>query len=1061
MTGPVSIAQADVPVQGQLVEVRRRPCVVTEVSRGVLPPALDAAAGHHPQHLVTLTTVDDEGMGEQLSVVWEIEPGAAVRENQSLPEPTGFDPPDRLDAFLRAVRWGAVSSADERTLQSPFRSGIQIEDYQLDPVARALRMPRVSLLVADDVGLGKTVEAGLVVQELLLRHRARTVLVVCPASLQIQWRDQMLEKFGLEFRIVDADLMRELRRTSGVHVNPWTHFPRLITSLDYLKRDRQMRSFREALPGEGEPKYPRRFDLLIVDEAHNVAPVGRGPYAVDSLRTTAIRSLVPHFEHKLFLSATPHNGDEGSFSALLELLDDQRFARAMKPDRRQLEAVMVRRLKTEIMDWNGQPRFQKREVVALEVDYPEAERQAHADLSRYTALRVRRSEGSARYATEFVLKLLKKRLFSSPAAFAGTLARHRRSLGLASAPALFSEDAIRRRVADLDEEYADDDLFEEALDDAVGAAGGLLALPDDDEARLLDRLTAFAQPHADGRPDAKAARLLDWLRETLLEPSGEWGDRRVILFTEYRATQKWLHDLLAQHGLATGDRLMMLYGGMQKERREAVKAAFQADPRDAPVRILLATDAASEGLDLQNHCNLLIHYEIPWNPARLEQRNGRIDRHGQRRKPLVHHFVGADWRESAGEDRLPGDLEGDLEFLAKAVAKVEQIREDLGKVGPVIAAQVEEAMLGRRRALDTDSAERVAAKARQTLKIERNLREQLAALRDQITETRTGLDLTPEAVRHVVETGLRLDGQPPLVPAAVEGIWPDPQGRRTDCPVFMLPPLTGAWAQAAEGIEHPHTRRRRPIVFDEALARGRDDVVLAHLNHRLVQMSLSLLRAQIWAGAGNGQLHRVTARLVPDHVTDTPVVAAHARLLVLGGDTRRLSEEVVAVAGRIRGGSFSRLPIAQADAVLAAALPDPAPESFHFDLASLWPRIEPALKKALDKRAEERMTTLGRQLENRAEAEIGRMRGVLEELAATIRTQLAAELPLQLSLFGPEDGESAEQFRRDRAALAARLDRIPDDIERETVALRARYAQPTPRLFPVCVTFLIPQSLAR
>jgi len=154
-------------------------------------------------------------------MLWELEPGARVYEQVALPDPAaGFDASFRLDAFLDAVRWGAASSADVRLLQAPFRRGIDIEDYQLDPLVRAIRMPRVNLLIADDVGLGKTVEAGLVMQELLIRHRARRIVIVCPAALQIHWRDQMREKFGLEFRIVDAGLMKTLRRRRGLHVNP-------------------------------------------------------------------------------------------------------------------------------------------------------------------------------------------------------------------------------------------------------------------------------------------------------------------------------------------------------------------------------------------------------------------------------------------------------------------------------------------------------------------------------------------------------------------------------------------------------------------------------------------------------------------------------------------------------------------------------------------------------------------------------------------------------------------------------------------------------------------------
>lgn len=230
-----------------------------------------------------------------------------------MPDPTGFDPPDQLDAFLDAVRWGASSSADVRTIQAPFRSGIDIEDYQLDPVVRAIQMPRVSLLIADDVGLGKTIEAGMVALELIIRHRTRKILIVCPASLQVQWQEQMRDKFGLDFRIVNSTIMRVLRRSRGIHVNPWNHFPRLITSIDFLKRERPLRLFRELLPGPDEPAFPRKFDMMIVDEAHNCAPSGRGRYATDSMRTQALRLLVPHFEHKLFLTATPHNGYPESF----------------------------------------------------------------------------------------------------------------------------------------------------------------------------------------------------------------------------------------------------------------------------------------------------------------------------------------------------------------------------------------------------------------------------------------------------------------------------------------------------------------------------------------------------------------------------------------------------------------------------------------------------------------------------------------------------------------------------------------------------------------------------
>ena len=826
-----------------------------------------------------------------------------------------------MQAFLDAVRWGAISQVDDRALQSPFRSGIEVDEYQLDPVVRALSMPRVNLPIADDVGLGKTIEAGLVVQEMILRHRVRSVLIVCPSSLQVQWKEEMRDKFGLEFRIIDSATISQLRRKRGIHVNPWKHFPRLITSIDYLKRERPLRSFRETLPAGDQPVFPRAYDLLIVDEAHNVAPSGRGKYATDSQRTLALRSLVPHFEHKLFLSATPHNGYRESFAALLELLDSQRFARAVTPDRAQLEAVMIRRMKSELkLRWDGSRRFAERIVQHLEVAYTGEERLAHGDLQAYSALRLKHAASDGeRMAAEFVLKLLKKRLFSSPAAFGTTLEKHVSTVGGKK-----NSNVAARDIQDFSDDYADDEEYETETGEIVSAVSQSLSPLHGEEDRLLKQLSGYAHKSSQ-RPDSKAQTLIDWLDKTL-RPNGKWNEQRAIIFTEYRATQKWLFDLLARQGFAEQGRLEMIYGGMPNDQREPIKAAFQAHPKESAVRILLATDAASEGVNLQNHCSRLIHFEIPWNPNRMEQRNGRVDRHGQKADEVnIFHFVGQGF-DSARVSGKVGELEADLEFLMRAALKVETIREDLGKVGPVIAIQVEEAMLGRRNRLDTTRAELEAEPARRMLKFERKLREQLEKLAAQLHDTQRELDLTPDHVENVVRVGLELAGQPPLIPVEVDGLWPDSTGNRKTCPVFRLPALSNSWASCADGLAHPHTKRLRPIVFDAALSAGRDDVVLAHLNHRLVQMCLRLLRAEIWS-LGNQAKHlsRVSACIVDDAALQHPVVIAHGRIVVLGGDNHRLHEEIIAAGGSLMEGRFRRLNVGETQAALQAATNIPAP----------------------------------------------------------------------------------------------------------------------------------------
>jgi ERCC4-related helicase len=1055
---PASQILSGAPEQGQLVTVRQRRYVATEVAGSALPDSGLVPVAAATEHLVTLSCLEDDALGEELQVIWELEPGARVLEKVDLPpNPTVFDDPARLDAFLDAVRWGAASSADVKVLQAPFRSGIDIEDFQLDPVVRAIRMPRANLLVADDVGLGKTIEAGLVILELILRHRARRILIACPSSLQLQWRDQMRDKFGLDFRIVDAELLRRLRRERGIHANPWKHFPRLITSIDYLKRERPLRLFRETLPSEGQAMYPRRYDVLVVDEAHNCAPSGRGKYATDSQRTQALRTVTSHFEHKLFLTATPHNGYVESFSALLELLDNQRFARGTVPDRKQLDAIMVRRLKSELKDFAGAPKFPERTLEAIEVNYTVEDKAAHAALKRYTELREHGSRDQAeRFATEFVLLTLKKLLFSSPAAFASTLARHEETLKTTARRRKVEKPptvtVLRRQIADLQEDYADDGEAEEATGNTVDSATRLFRDASDEEAKLLKEMRQWAGRASVG-PDAKAQMLFDWLKKTV-RPGGMWADTRVIIFTEYRTTQKWLQERLAYEGFG-GERVMLLYGGMDPDQREAIKAAFQFDPKQSPVRILLATDAASEGIDLQNHCSRLVHYEIPWNPNRMEQRNGRIDRHGQHAEKVeIYHFVGRGFRERerTGADTKPGDLDGDLEFLLRAAKKVQTIREDLGKIGPVIADQVEEAMLGRRRNLDTDRAESDSAPVRSMLKFERDLRAQIQRLRDQLEETKRELRLSPMSVQRVVTTALELAGQPALVPAT--GL-PD-----VPSPAFDLPALSGSWQHCAEGLQHPHTGKVRPLVFDHGLAAGRDDVVLAHLNHRLVQMSLRLLRAEVWSTEGKRKLQRVTARIVPDEALHDPAVIAHARLVVIGGNRHRLHEEIIQAGGMLREGRFAAMNVGETDRALAAALPEVPPAAMRQTLLDLYPKHRDSLARAIEARMRDRTSGLERLLAERRNKEVADIRKILEELRRLIAEKVD-DPGLKQMTFEGWGAPERDQLERNMDALRTRLREIPAEIERETAAAASRFSNLQPRLFPVAVTFLIPRRLTK
>ena len=1034
-------AQPDSPIiappePGQLVEVRRRQWTVADVQASASDDAISST-----QHCLILSSIDEDSLGEQIEVIWEVEPGAHVIEKAGLPTITGQDDTERLEAFLNAVRWGAATNADRGFLQAPFRSGVSIEDFQLDPLVRAIDMARANLLIADDVGLGKTIEAGLVIQELLLRHRARTALIVVPASLQEKWRVEMLEKFGLEFKVVNTDYIKELRRKRGIHANPWTSFPRLITSVDWLKSGEALRMLRDILPVRAS--YPRKFDILVVDEAHNVAPAGSAHYALESQRTRLIRSITPHFQHRLFLTATPHNGYTESFTSLLELLDDQRFSRNILPDDKQLSQVMIRRLKTDLVDSQGKPLYPSRTLMPLSVPFTADERAIHKTLDSYCKSREKTSQETSATGTKFVNGLLKKRLFSSPAAFASTLEKHFTTITsgeVAKKPDPMAERILRKAIQKAEEDYADDGLAEAAGDEAVEVASKRAAPPTDDELRLLGQMRDWAQRNAQ-RADSKARAIVEWI-ESKLKTGGEWNERRVILFTEYRTTHQWLHQILASHGFG-GDRLSIIHGGMDQEDREKVKAAFQTNPRDADVRILLATDAASEGIDLQNYCNCMIHVEIPYNPNVMEQRNGRIDRHGQRHdEVLIWHPV--DGGEAEGDS-----LGGHKDDIIRALKKLEAMREDMGSVNPVIAPQMAGLIEGTRRELDTREAEARAAKAKRYVRAERQLKERVARLHERLQETQKDFHLSADRIYAAVKAGLALAGKPPLKPVELDDA--------LSGTVFEMPSLSGSWARCLEGLRHPHTGKLRPITFDHSVAKNRDDVVLVHLNHRLVQMCLRLMRAEVWAQDDVKKLHRVDVRTVPDAILSEPAVVIVSRLVITGGNHHRLHEELTVSGGYLRDSGFAREQrVTQVNDWLNAASPFSAPQPSFDKLSGRFEKQKDAIEQAFHARSRDRLRNLENTLQSRRDQEIKNILLVLDELAKAIEQELKKETePEQLALFSEDE---RLQVRRDSDALKARLARIPDEKEQEIEAIEERYDGFAARTFPVAVIFLVPES---
>ncbi|MDR3084344.1 MAG: DISARM system SNF2-like helicase DrmD [Streptomyces sp.] len=1072
-------AAVPLPKDGDLVEVRGQSWVVARVEPSSLSDTAEESQVRAGVTLVHLQSVADGRFGDTLSVIWEVEPGRRVLPAGSLPDASGdaYDSPNRLAAFLDAVRWSAVASADARTLQAPFRSGVAVEPYQLEPVSRAVGAPRVNLLLADDVGLGKTIEAGLVIQELQLRARARRTMIVCPAGLTLKWRDEMAEKFGLEFTIVDSEQCARLRRTHGTAANPFRVHPLTIVSLPWLRGQKAQRLIDEVIGADeavSDAGHKRFFDLLVLDEAHHVAPAApKQVYAVDSQQTKLIRRLVPHFEHRLFLSATPHNGYPESYTALLELIDDQRFARGMDPDKEALKDTVVRRLKTNIIERDGVTRrFKQRRTQTINVDYTPQEREIHGLLGSFADLRHKKltpKTRGGRRAADLVTLLLKKRLFSSPAAFLHTVQVYlshledtggssRGRAAAAEVPEWLEE--FSDLVADLD-----DSGLVDAEDDALTRSTSLTPAEDGQELELLQHMERWALTH-EAAPDSKAQALISELKAVCRTSDGkDWLNERIVVFTEYRDTQEWLYDLLQQEELTDGGRVERLHGGLSAEERERIRLGFQTDPSrpEGKVRILLATDAAGEGIDLQNHCHRLINYDIPFNPNKLEQRIGRIDRWGQARDPEISHFIGSGWQEAQA-----GSYEADLEFLSRVAKKVARMEHDLGSVNAVLADAVQRRMTGDTTPVDIENAKPRPIKGRRTggeVAPEQNVTEQTKRLADQYEGTVTALGLTPANVKRVVDTALALDHQPALAPSLLRAEDFEPGD------LFDVPPLSGSWERATRGLAHKlREGEQRPITFSPTVAsQGRDDVVLAHLKHPLVALSTRLLTAAVWNADSVG-LNRVTAVVSDDPAITTTLVSAYARYVLVGTDGTRLHEEVLYAGGWFGDtGRFRRWnSVNDQGRVLGQALTGGTEAAPHLrkELAQAWPTLRDPLRRSLDARAAELGDQLTSRLEGRRAEEERRIIGTLDRFEATLRAKLKEEGDgegEQLALVSAHEltGHERRQYEADRRRWHDRLEGLPAERERELATIAARYRAPRAHLFPAAVVFVIPAKEAR
>ncbi len=1058
------------PSPGQLVHVRQRRYLVEET---VPPPEPGDAT------LVRLACVDDDAQGQLLDVLWECEVDPEILHGEAWSHlgSKGFDDPRRFAAYIHALRWNAVTAADPRLFQSPFRAGIRLDPYQLEPLRKALLLPRVNLFIADDVGLGKTIEAGLIARELLLRRKVREIVIATPPSMLLQWRDEMETRFGLTFEILDHDYIARVRRDRGYSVNPWTTHPRLLVSQRLLIDETYTSGLLDHL-GDLRPG-----SLLILDEAHHAAPASGVKYAIDSKFTRAVRELAHRFEHRLFLSATPHNGHSNSFSALLEILDPQRFCRGVPVNPKLRDEVLVRRLKEDIREIAGG--FPRRMIVQEDIrDLPRdaPELVLSQLLDTYRTLREDRLRGDtkrAQAASGLLICGLQQRLLSSIEAFARTLRVHRRTVQRQWEASRDAEPALAPRqlnlvtggvASDDDRATTPEDLLAAEVDAQYEAAtaaslgepaGDRSAQLFEQEQHILDEISEVADG-ARGLPDAKIRTLLAWIREQMLDGS-RWNDIRVLVFTEYDDTKRYIREQLAgalAHTDRANERIAVFHGPTPPEEREEIKRAFNAPPAHQPLRILIATDAAREGLNLQAHCWNLFHFDVPWNPGRMEQRNGRIDRKLQPNDEVFcHYFVYL----QRPEDRV----------LQVLVSKTETIRKELGSLAQVVEDRLERTLRAGIRHADVERLSNeieladIDPKAKSVVHDELEeardrqeaLRHQIEGLRSRLEASRSWIGLDEQHFRQALDSGLELLGADPLRRLESD----DGPGQ------WAFPPLDEradpTWADTMDSLRALRNRDQRywewrrespirPVVFEDPGVVS-DEVVHLHLEHRVVRRLLGRFTAQ---GFVYHDLSRACLAQAQDSI---PRVVLLGRLALYGAAGARLHEELIAVSARWIDPADRKNPLspygrtAEArtlELLEAALLPHgTVPETVATRLLGASARDVQELLPHLRERGEAVAAGARVQLRTRGDHEAAAMHDILTSQRKRVAETVKASVQMRLDI-----DDEARQLEANRRHWERRLEQLEGELIEEPDRIRHTYDVAAERLEPIGLSYLWP-----
>lgn len=521
--------------------------------------------------------------------------------------------------------------------------------HQIEAVYRyLLKQPRIRFLLGHDPGAGKTIMAGLVIKELKIRQKIKRVLIVVPGPLREQWRWEMEDKFGETFKIIERSDYNKLGKDQI-----WSD-AQLITSLDFAKRQDILNSMQDA-----------HFDIVIVDEAHKMSAYSTGKTTTKTMRYRLGEVLSTISPHLLFLTATPHKGDPANFRLLLDLLEPGFFAAGPMMDesiKKQDNPMFLRRTKEDMVGFDGQPLFMPRTVQTPDIELSRPERLLYKEMSAYVREQYNLALQSVKgHNITFALIILQRRFASSTYALCESLKRRKAKLqeleaGAKTAKVTGARD-VAARMEQIDEMGEKERWSEEEKWEVLS-----LAQNTDELRQEIDTLESLIQ-RAKRVIGSKVESKLNQLKVMIKTLDERYPDEKILIFTESKDTLNYLVSNITSWGYTVNT----IHGSMNPTVRKMAEVVF----RDT-TRIMVATEAAGEGINLQ-FCHLMINYDLPWNPNRLEQRMGRIHRYGQKKPVHVFNMVAADTREG--------------EIMQTLFSKLEEIKNAIGsdKVFDVIS----------------------------------------------------------------------------------------------------------------------------------------------------------------------------------------------------------------------------------------------------------------------------------------------------------------------------------------------------------------------------------------